>query len=549
MGRIFRSAAFVASRLAAWWFLQSLPSVPAKREDHHFGKTLADVDNLQWVGTYEDQCSVSCGSGFKALKGEVCINFMRVKLPKHRCEVAAVPRPAPAVACEEVIGCQWQLAAAPRDRCGWSDVTCAAGGSPEESLQPYCEKAAQAGIIMKRELFQSKYGLINDGCPTESLESICTITVNQPSASGVLDSPKTNLEISKAKVEEAIRQCNSPDIIAIDSQEMYNLYADNFSPFSDHFAAGEYAEAGRCEAKISPGVQVLVKEAKRKYFAPLPLSCFKDDGLYGGAAAVSNTKGTAFLQLNTVKGILVAASTHAQHGGVISEARVQQVLAAARQITDMKPKIVAWAGDFNHRTDIEATTSLGKKMLALGSSHPEEFPTKDGSVYEDPSPGQSQDPVAALRELQQIPDPLGGEDGKTLQELLTEETQGLLSEVPGIRRLCPTYRKAPNAGQFKDSGMLLLSDGSKVQKKMFGNPADAKKLKEWMPYFGCKAEGYPLEYFLSPLDKSKTPWPKRAPSWTERIVVTTSAAGSCDQPEKVISEEDHDVLLARCRIH
>jgi len=514
--------------------------------------------DVEWSGTYEKACSTACGQGITLLKDMICVsvktNYDNImdkmkkgipkEVPNQLCATAEVKLPAQTKPCEEFRGCEWRVGTAPSDNCGWSDTTCApASGSPDESLVKFCDMAERDGLIENRSFFQSKNGLVTVGC-VSTLDSICTITINQPPNNGMFTSIGTNLKASKTKVAEAMHKCEDPDVIVIASQEMKNVAGDIFSPLSDHLATGDWAEVGRCGARISAGVQVLVKAVKRMYFAPLTLRCWYDENSYGGKGAWTNTKGTAFLKLNTVKGILVAASTHGQRGGVLSKPRRDQLLAAAQQIVEANPQIVAWGGDFNTRTNISADTELGQEILQFGSSHPEDIPVSDTEYFHDANSNWSQDPAAVLRALQQTPDKFGSEDGKSLQELLTDATHGKLREVEGVRDLCPTYRKAPDSGKFKKTGMFLARDGS-TKKKMWGIAKDGKTINEWKPYVACKAVGYPVEYFLSPL-VGKTKWPDRAPSWTERIIVTNRS--KCSRPKKVISAEDHDVLLARCSL-
>lgn len=290
---------------------------------------------------------------------------------------------------------------------------------------------------------------------------------------------------------------------------------------------------------MSPGVVVLVKKSLREHFAPSIGRCVHDSNLYGGDKALTNTKGTVFLELFTVVGPLVAASTHGARGDVICEPRVQMIQGAVKQIMDMKPAIVAWGGDFNPRTQVNGDDDL----LSLGATHPDTTsPTRvDPRAHWAPWFNAT----AAYEQLAATPDILGGADGKSLQQVLKEASGGHLMEVPLIRSLCPTYKKK-SGGKFKDTDMMLLADGTKEQKGWFSQPQGSRVIEEWKPSFACQAPGSSdLEYYASPLD-GKTEWPSRSPSWTERLVVHATAGTKCQRPRKVLAEDDHDVLYARC---
>merc|ERR1719221_1712358 len=150
---------------------------------------------------------------------------------------------------------------------------------------------------------------------------------------------------------------------------MTNIWGDIYKKFMGHAIKG-YVEVGRCGGRISTGVVVLAKKNIQEYFAPTTGVCFDDKT--GTDNAFTNTKGSTILELFTVKGKLVVASTHGTRGDVESQDRVAMLHSTAQNIMALKPDFVAWAGDFNPRT---ALVPIQDALLQAGTSHP------DGPVY------------------------------------------------------------------------------------------------------------------------------------------------------------------------
>eukprot|EP00929_Paragymnodinium_shiwhaense_P108988 TRINITY_DN75344_c0_g1_i1.p1 TRINITY_DN75344_c0_g1~~TRINITY_DN75344_c0_g1_i1.p1 ORF type:complete len:452 (+),score=55.44 TRINITY_DN75344_c0_g1_i1:163-1518(+) len=203
-------------------------------------------------------------------------------------------------------------------------------------------------------------------------------------------------------------------------------------------------------------------------------------------------KGTAIVSVQTPRGRLVAASTHSTHGGIEEPDRVKGFHDAVKKIIGFAPTYVAWAGDFNPRTPI--TPELESALLDGEHTGEENF-----------------------QMLAEQPDFLGRE-GVTFDAELEEASQGALKQLD-VRHMCPSYRKS----------------------------ADENK-----PRFACQSPGSTEEeLYFSPQD-GKTQWndngphSNRAPSWTERIMVTEEMSGGCDRTEKIKSKEDHDIVLVKC---
>merc|ERR1719221_117781 len=114
------------------------------------------------------------------------------------------------------------------------------------------------------DVWRSAHALDNSGCPDDTLNSICTATINHPAT---LSEGSSKADIRAGALLDG---CNGADVAVIATQEMTNLWGDIFPSILDHrmLAERNYVEVGRCGARISTGVVVLVKESLRVYFAP-----------------------------------------------------------------------------------------------------------------------------------------------------------------------------------------------------------------------------------------------------------------------------------------
>mmetsp|Transcript_1448 Transcript_1448/g.2224 ORF Transcript_1448/g.2224 Transcript_1448/m.2224 type:complete len:376 (-) Transcript_1448:25-1152(-) len=375
---------------------------------------------------------------------------------------------------------------------------------------------------------------------------MCVLTMNQVSAHRPFGSYMEHLNEAHSKAKDAIQKCDS-DLVVIAVQEMTNTYKDMFNEFvTDSFLEGlttQYEAVGRCGSEISPGLVVLAKTSKRSdgliardFVAPIQGSCFKDDNKYGDKGAWTNVKGTVFLELFTVRGLLLSASTHSTYGDDESP-RFQMISTQARRIADMKPAMVAWAGDFNMRTDVSAVVA---QLKVVGTPHPDASELSNSKV--DGTVKGNLNAEAAYDLLFNIDDAFGS--GQTFAAAIQSSSGGFLAEVPGVKKLCPTYKKRASAGAWKDNGKKIPGTANRFG--LFG-----KTQYDWSPSFACQAPDstYGVEYYANPEDGS-TRWPKHAPSWTERVVLHSGGASKCGPFQKAIplSRDDHDALFVACEL-
>lgn len=519
-------------------------------------------EDVAWHGEY-GSCSTGCGRGTRALTGMICkkagflsaaqeaLSSEPAEVARHLCESESdLAMPASSIVCASDERCELRLGPDPESACGWKNVFCAEQGKPdpegstEDPLAEFCMSARKRHWFPLPDKVDYKYrhGLVTSGCPEQTLQSMCVVTINQMSKNKPFANYTANLKQAFYKAEDAITKCNS-DIVILAVQEMTNTYKDMFGEFAagprgNGIAPSVYQEVGRCGGEISSGVVVLAKFAALEFIAPLLAdSCQKDDSKYGGKGAFTNTKGTVFLEILTVRGLLLAASTHGTHGNK-PQPRLDMISAASRRITDMKPAMVAWAGDFNMRTETDA---VQEKLIRLGTPHPKPSELSESRVDETPSGELDAD--AAYQMLHQIPDTFAA--GQTFAHVIKETSGGFLEEVPGVRNLCPTYKKRASEGSFKPNGKTLPNKKS----GMF-NLFNAKQYG-WNPSFACRSPGSPhgVEYYTNPAD-GRSKWPKHAPSWTERVVVHTGGVPKCGPPQKAVplSSDDHDALFVSCQL-
>lgn len=353
-------------------------------------------------------------------------------------------------------------------------------------------------------------------CHHPSEFEMCIATMNAP-----YKATQANL-----KAVELVQRCNNSDILFIMTQEMTQSLKSTFNDFATDLLG--YVPIGRCGNELSAGIVAFRKDTPvlRKLF---PLGQTQCPKAQKDTAAWSNVKGTAFMSISMAFGTLVLASTHGTRGGTIMPERVEAFQKAINTILDLNPTVAVWGGDFNMRTPLEG--SVGDKLLRLL---------------------RLENPRRIHEVLASQPDILGIEGRDTALEL-KEASGGRLEEVDGLRNLCPSYRKVPSAEGAQRGAW------SKMKGRLGGDQqngqVDYAGLENNGAYKGkalvCRAPGSDVdEYYRSPLD-GETTWEgesSRAPSWVDRIFVSKELRPGCEQPRKIISDKDHDIVFTKCKM-
>jgi len=332
------------------------------------------------------------------------------------------------------------------------------------------------------------------------LDDICIVTVNYDKGKNPLSNGDT---VVAKEPHRLIAECNGADIVVIATQELINKAVDHFKTYVETARqVPHYQVVASCGHKISPGVVVLVKDGKEKLLRSQSGGCA--DPLKGKDGSWLNDKGSEIGWIYSTQGRRIAfASTHGARGDTISEERVKELRDAAAELLDLNAEVIVWGGDFNPRTP-DADAIFGFSQVA--------FTPPDGA--EDVG---KYDPRKAMKLLARQEDIFGKED-QTFDELLESTTSGKIVQAPGIRDLCPSYPKKPGPGKY---------DG-----------------KTWKPNLACQSGDGSVEYYTGGVALSGKK--NKSPSWPDRILVSSNL--NCDPVRKILAEEDHDALLATCRL-
>jgi len=357
---------------------------------------------------------------------------------------------------------------------------------------------AGAPLLMHASL--AVRGVTDMDSDSDGLHDICIVTVNYDKGKNPLSSGDT---VDAKEPGPLVAECNGADIVVIATQELINKLVDHFKAYVK--AAGKvphYQVVASCGHKISPGVVVLVKDGKEKLLRSQSGGCA--DPLKGKDGSWLNDKGSEIGWIYSTQGRRIAfASTHGARGDTISEERVKELRDAAAELLDLNAEVIVWGGDFNPRTP-DADAIFGFSQVA--------FTPPDGA--EDVG---KYDPRKAMKLLARQEDIFGKED-QTFDELLESTTSGKIVQAPGIRDLCPSYPKKPGPGKY---------DG-----------------KTWKPNLACQSGDGSVEYYTGGVALSGKK--NKSPSWPDRILVSSNL--NCDPVRKILAEEDHDALLATCRL-
>lgn len=443
---------------------------------------------------------------------------MNGKVPDLVCEeIKDLALPATEEPCAEHRGCAWQCAAPTEGRCGWpavEDTRCTAGG--QQADKDFCGQAQHLPTV---EDFVVSNCLV--ACPKDAPvpETARVLTVNHLDKAKGSNGKKGLLAVMSDSYAKE-------DLVVLMTQELgsFRKYVNDeaLRPLGLRLVDA-------CALKVSGGLALFAKSGLRHLLAPKATSC---EMVEGRTFAWTNTKGTAFMDVRTVRGALVMASTHGSRGGTLLTARVQEFhdvagklmsLRAAAEERDGRKASVFWAGDMNSRSYI-----VDEAALSFGTTHPTGEGVRDAHAH------LTYDPTKALQQLQagRGRDIVGStedgpaDDGPTFAELLKSTAGGMLTEAPGMDRICPTYYKAKGPGVEEKAGYF------------------SKEPPSWKPHWACQAPGSSVVEYYERSKWSGTNEKSRAPSWTERIFTSTD----CDSVSKVIQQKDHDVLHTRCRL-
>jgi len=469
-----------------------------------------------WWEAHYGACGNTCGEGSQPVLKTLCMQSTGLlsepePVPMDHCKDKDLPLPR---ACTDLTGCEWRVGDRPEGDCGFASALCWSGRRGVTVDARLCQQASSIGLP-SAEVWRSQHAVVVDGCAAlgeRGLRDVCVVSMNY-------DKGKVSTTTVKEKEPASIfKECGHADIVVLATQELISNVWDHFRKYVIDGATGTgYEHAAACGRDISPAVVVFVKAEKRRFLAPAHDECISlpdDDG------STMNTKGSEVGSINSVIGVIAFASTHAARGGTIMPVRVQEVQDAAKKLVGSGARFIAWGGDFNPRT---AGVADNEALQAAGTTHPE---PGDEQGDEHPYWSKEFNPREAQRLLAMAPDVLGRE-GESFDDALAEVAKGRIVQAPGLRSLCPTYRKKAKAGTMKALHI-------------------ATTVSAWKPGFACQSEGGPVEYYGSELD-GQTKWDgkkNRAPSWTDRLLVSPELG--CKPVRKIYMEDDHDVLLTTC---
>jgi hypothetical protein len=507
--------------------------------------------HYSWSVNY-GACTASCGDGEEPVTRLRCKERKRllkdVVVPKHFCGSEEAPGPRP---CKAMHSCEWRvgeilrteeddfLGQAPAE-CGFKEVECwSPDGGGKITEKAFCTEKGEGDKNFPSETeFRAEYGMTTQGCAASMLASVCIISVNYPSDLRPPDG--VNEQKDPKNVTEKCE--GTPDIIVLATQELTSskritsFGVDQIVPWSDRFpeyrekaaTLSGYEVVASCGGKISTGVIVLVHESKRHLVAPMqePLNpgargdCFD---LKGNDGANTNVKGTVVGAIRTVQGMLAFASTHGTRGDTVSEGRLAEVKDAAEHLLRLRPEFIAWAGDFNPRTE---GLQHDHTALAAGTTHPPDYKRDTTDLHEHYS--DIYNPETAYERIKQLPDTFAVR-GETTSQTIARISDSSIVEVPGVRDLCPSYPKRVKMGRTKTRSS---SNGDHTV---------------WMPNWACQCPTCDkVEYYPSSLEGA-VKWDgkkNRSPSYPDRIFVSPNL--KCSPITKVLSDADHDTLVVTC---
>lgn len=462
-------------------------------------------------------CSSTCGKGEQELLQLSCVNLMGAEVDEEACANSKMPMPDMVQPCEETKGCAWRCQQ-PRDRCGWGAAECIEESSSTSVSSKLCTAASHlpdGDTFVRISLCMNAKGCTDADFP----KTVRAVTLNLPD--------KHAQEYERSIFQLLAEAYNDEDLLVISTQELSQKAFTKYMKKSLMPVDGKHplVLVATCLNRVSPGTALYVKEPMRRMLAPMRNDCEEIAGsssLAKNLGIGGNVKGTMIMVVRSLIGPIIVGSSHLHRGGVSSATRVREFKAAGAKIQGLwrsepvkgwKPWVI-WGGDFNTRTQVHSFSGL-----SAGITHP----PFDLTDIADEFAGIAYDPIESLNNFHvTFMDDLG--DGRSIDQVLHEVFDGNVTQVTGIRDICPTYYKAPEPGSAKSTWL----GGEKT----------------WRPSWSCQeSPNKPIEYYILPTMEQMQGDSSRAPSYTERIL---TGGLRCRKVEKWTQKKDHDALHAAC---